>query len=54
MSPSEDIIFVCPDCGESMVVNPSMRDALLGNGCVVCGSPVPEDAFSVSEDTTAE
>jgi len=54
MSPSEDIVFVCPDCGEFMMVNPAMRDALVENGCVVCGSPVPEDAFSVGEDAAPE
>lgn len=49
MSPSEDVVFACPDCGETMQVNPAMRDALLENGCVVCGSEVPGDAFDTDD-----
>jgi predicted RNA-binding Zn-ribbon protein involved in translation (DUF1610 family) len=49
MSASEDIVFTCPDCGETMVVNPAMRDALVANGCVVCGAAVAEDAFEVAD-----
>jgi rRNA maturation protein Nop10 len=52
MSASEEYTFVCPDCGESMAVNPAMRDALLENGCVVCGSAVSPAAFSTA-DTSA-
>jgi transcription elongation factor Elf1 len=51
MSASEDIAFTCPECGETMVVNPAMRDALLSNGCVVCGAAVTEDAFEVADAT---
>jgi hypothetical protein len=48
MSASEDdIAFTCPDCGETMVVNPAMRDAPPANGCVVCGAAVAESAFDV-------
>jgi predicted RNA-binding Zn-ribbon protein involved in translation (DUF1610 family) len=54
MSASEDIVFACPECGETMVVNPAMRDALVENGCVVCGSAVPEDAFEESENAATE
>ncbi|WP_420828747.1 DUF7560 family zinc ribbon protein [Halomicrobium salinisoli] len=46
MSASEDYVFVCPECEESMEVNASMRDALMENGCVICGSPVSAAAFS--------
>lgn len=49
MSASEDIVFTCPGCGETMVVNPAMRDALLANGCVVCGAGVAESAFEVAD-----
>lgn len=49
MSASEDIEFTCPECGETMVVNPAMRDALRANGCVVCGASVPGDAFEVPD-----
>ncbi|NIC00364.1 hypothetical protein [Halobacterium sp. R2-5] len=46
MSASEEFTFVCPSCGESMEVNPAMRDALVENGCVVCGASVGTAAFS--------
>lgn len=41
-----DYTFVCPECGESVTVNPSMRDALLDNGCVICGATVSPAAFT--------
>lgn len=49
MTASEEFTFVCPDCGETMDVNASMRDALLQNGCVICSSPVTDAAFTASE-----
>lgn len=49
MSTSEEIVFTCPECGETMVVNPAMRDALRSNGCVVCGASVSDDAFAVAD-----
>ncbi|GAA0288479.1 hypothetical protein GCM10009000_124600 [Halobacterium noricense] len=49
MSASEEFTFVCPSCGESMAVNPSMRDALVENGCVVCGASVTTEAFSPTD-----
>lgn len=48
MSTGSDYTFVCPECGESMSVNAPMRDALVENGCVVCGASVSGDAFSES------
>ncbi|MFB6101364.1 MAG: hypothetical protein ABEJ73_02230 [Haloplanus sp.] len=50
MSGGSDLTFRCPDCGESMAVNASMREALLDHGCVVCGTAVPPSAFSRSSD----
>lgn len=50
MCADDDYTFVCPECGESMAVNGPMRDALVANGCVVCGSTVSEDAFSDASD----
>ena len=38
--------FRCPECAESIEVNASMRDALIDNGCVVCGAAVSAAAFS--------
>ncbi|WP_442904975.1 DUF7560 family zinc ribbon protein [Haladaptatus sp. CMSO5] len=46
MSIERDLTFSCPECGESLVVNASMRDALIDNGCVICGSAVSSSAFS--------
>jgi hypothetical protein len=46
MTASEEFTFVCPACGETMEVNPSMRDALLENGCVLCSTSVSTDAFT--------
>ncbi|MCF2206309.1 hypothetical protein KVP04_05495 [Halobacterium salinarum] len=51
MSASEDIVFTCPHCGETMTVNPAMRDALSSNGCVVCGAAVDGDAFAPAEQS---
>lgn len=41
-----DFVFVCPECGESMAVNASMRTALMDNGCVICSARVSPDSFS--------
>lgn len=49
MSASEEFTFVCPDCGETMEVNRSMRDALIENGCVICSAEVSAAAFSSEE-----
>jgi predicted RNA-binding Zn-ribbon protein involved in translation (DUF1610 family) len=46
MNASGDFTFVCPECGESLVVNGSMKVALLDNGCVVCGGALSPDAFT--------
>ncbi|MFB6071640.1 MAG: hypothetical protein ABEJ88_01590 [Halobacterium sp.] len=54
MSPSEAVLFACPECGETMVVNPAMQDALEENGCVVCGASVPADAFTETDDATVD
>ena len=40
--------FSCPECGETLEVNASMRDALLEFGCVLCGTLVSDEAFSTS------
>lgn len=49
MTGGGDLTFHCPDCGEAMTVNESMRDALLDHGCVVCGSTVSTAAFSPAD-----
>lgn len=43
-----NLTFNCPECGESLEVNASMRDALIDNGCVICGSTVSTRAFAES------
>ena len=48
MSDSEEFTFVCPECGESLAVNGSMKDALIDNGCVICGTDLSAGAFSRS------
>lgn len=51
MSVSEEFTFDCPDCGESMEVNSAMKDALVTNGCVVCGASVSPQAFSRTDQS---
>jgi len=46
MSNGAEYTFVCPECGESLTVNGSMRDALLERGCVICGADVSSAAFT--------
>lgn len=37
--------FTCPDCGQEIEVNESMREAMLTHGCPVCGADVTTAAF---------
>ena len=46
MDTSEDFVYVCPECSESIVVNDEMKLALKENGCVMCGATVSDGAFS--------
>lgn len=46
MQEAEEYDFVCPECGQEIEVNASMREALLANGCVICGADLSADAFS--------
>ncbi|SEO69779.1 hypothetical protein SAMN05216388_101730 [Halorientalis persicus] len=48
MATGPDYTFACPECDESISVNGSMRDALVENGCVVCGASVTNAVFSSS------
>lgn len=46
-------IFRCPECGESLEVNESMRATLIEKGCVICSADVTGRAFSeASTDST--
>jgi Zn ribbon nucleic-acid-binding protein len=38
--------FACPGCEEQLEINKRMRDTLIERGCVICGTPVAEEAFS--------
>lgn len=38
-------IFVCPDCGQDIEVNASMREAILSTGCPVCTEQAETDDF---------
>lgn len=33
-------LFTCPDCGQEIEVNASMREAILSSGCPVCTESV--------------
>lgn len=46
MSGVEAYDFVCPECENEIEVDASMRDALITNGCVICGADVSPSAFS--------
>lgn len=46
MSDAEEVLFVCPECGEHIDVNDAMREALVEHGCVICGAPVSSTDFS--------
>ena len=39
-------VFLCPSCDESLEVNGRMKDTLLAEGCVICGSRVTASAFT--------
>lgn len=42
---SADYEFACPHCGERLLVDGSVRETLLVEGCVVCGERVERGAF---------
>ncbi|WP_049926468.1 DUF7560 family zinc ribbon protein [Halopiger goleimassiliensis] len=39
-------VFTCPECGQEIEVNESMREATLTHGCPVCGADVGTTAFA--------
>lgn len=51
MNTGVEYLFVCPVCEETIDVNSSMKDALVENGCVICGSSVSQAAFSERDDS---
>jgi transcription initiation factor IIE alpha subunit len=38
--------FVCPECEERLEINETMKETLIERGCVICGTPVTEEAFT--------
>ncbi|OVE83773.1 DUF7560 family zinc ribbon protein [Natronolimnobius baerhuensis] len=44
-------VFHCPECGQEIEVNESMREATLSHGCPVCGADVTETAFATEQQT---
>jgi len=46
MCENREFAFTCPECQQVIEVNASMREALIVNGCVICGAAVSEEAFS--------
>lgn len=38
--------FACPDCGTEIVVDGGGQDFVLNEGCPVCATSVPAEAFT--------
>ncbi|WP_254763178.1 DUF7560 family zinc ribbon protein [Natrinema marinum] len=43
--------FTCPECGQEIEVNESMREATLTHGCPVCGASVMPSAFVAEQQS---
>lgn len=43
--------FTCPECGQEIEVNESMREATLSHGCPVCGAAVSAADFATEQPT---
>lgn len=54
MAGGEEFEFVCPECGESIAMNAAMREAMIANGCVLCGADVGPDAFVPASDHASD
>lgn len=48
---TEEFEFVCPECDERVIVNGGVREALLTNGCVLCGADLSPGDFSPMSGT---
>lgn len=46
MPPTQTHSFACPHCGRTIELDDAMKATLVQTGCVVCGSPVTETAFT--------
>lgn len=47
---TRDYTFRCPECGQEIAVNASMREAILSSGCPVCTESVEQTAFELQEE----
>jgi len=45
-------VFTCPECKEALEINDPMKNTLIKKGCVICGTPVTEEAFT--EDSSLD
>jgi hypothetical protein len=43
-------MFRCPECGQEIEVNASMREAILSSGCPVCTESVADGCFEKEEE----
>ncbi|WP_254522458.1 MULTISPECIES: DUF7560 family zinc ribbon protein [Natrinema] len=43
--------FTCPECGQEIEVNESMREATLSHGCPVCTASVSQSDFVAEQQT---
>lgn len=43
--------FTCPECGQAIEVNKSMREATLTHGCPVCSAEVTAADFAPNQQT---
>jgi transcription elongation factor Elf1 len=41
----DEFTFRCPECGETLSVNTSMKAALIERGCVICSADVSSNDF---------
>ena len=41
-------VFSCPECGQEVEVDTSMRTAILSNGCPVCAEPARAECFEAT------
>jgi putative FmdB family regulatory protein len=43
--------FTCPECGQEIEVNESMREATITHGCPVCGASVTPSDFAAEQQS---
>lgn len=46
----KEYVFRCPECDESLKVNDSMKESLVDGGCVICGTSVTLEAFTINSE----